>query len=393
MSVGVRISVGLNVTLLAAVAWLWQTRSAQPPAPAHGADSKPSAIAEPHGAQSAEPLPAVNVGSGWQSWLEPLRRANVPAAVLADLVRADFDRRWQTRQAEMQQKYLHGDIDSDALAALAIEHDVESERDLAAALGPEAFREWDTERVLKDLPPAAAALAGAERATVYELERDLRQNLRQAELDKLHGTIDQATLDQRQQEARKAVAEKLRQVLGETRAAQLLSVDDTEGDLRRRLSGTGVTAAQTHALAEAQRSLDRTRNELVTRQTETENPDFGAMAAAAGDKFNATFENIAGPKALDEATQRADSRFNDLQRFAAQWKLSPTEAGQVYQAISTIDTAVKDYQRDAESRGVDNDAQAQAIRALQQQTLAGLTQQLGSDRIATLQRNGILPTP
>lgn len=398
MSRATRISVVLNLALLLVVAWQWRDRHRS--ARAEGSTAAPTRTAvapsagpvHPRGAVAA-PAHPVEIGAGWQSWIEPLRAAKVPTDVLAGLVRADFDRRWQPRQAEMQQKYLGGTVDADALAAFAVEHDIESERDLAAALGADEFRRWDMDRVLKELPPAASALNDTERGNVYDVQRRLRDELRQAELDRLRGATDQATMEQRQQQARDAANAQLRTLLGSDRAAQLQGVDDTEGNLRRQLRGTAVSDTQLQALANAQRTFDQTRSDLVQRQTETEDPAYGKQAAEAEERFAAAFEQIAGARAFDEATQRADSRYNDLQKFAGEWKLSQTETQRIYQTIATVDTAVRQYQLDAATRGVDVDAQTNAVQALQRRTIAALTEKLGAERIALLQRNGILPTP
>jgi hypothetical protein len=174
-----QLSVALNALLL--IALLWEGRAQRPWAARPSSPSVKSASVSPQGPR---PLTPVQIGGGWRQWIDPLRDAHVPAEVLAGLVQADFDRRWRARQAELQGKYMRGEIDADGLAAAGIGREIELERDLKAALGPAAYRAWDMDRVLGGLNADQAQLSDQERGRVYDLERGLQDELRQRDFQR-----------------------------------------------------------------------------------------------------------------------------------------------------------------------------------------------------------------
>ena len=376
---------GLNGLLLALVVLLWRT-----PAPVTPTAPGPRAtLAHPTTADLAPAGPTpVGIGAGWPQWIESLRRAGVPADVLAGLVRADFDHRWQTRVAEMQRQYLQGHADADALAALALEHDAQLETELRSALGADAFRRWDMTRVMDSLNVNQVQLSDAERDAVYELERGLQDDLRKAQANKLRGGIDQATLNSVEQSAQEAVAQKLRALLGEPRATQLQGVDDTLGKLRQGLSTEPLSDAQLQALADVQRNWDQTRSQLAELQNHTGNPAYADAIQQAEEKWRGEFQGVTGANAFEQFLKLQDSRYVDLRRFAARWQVSPFESEGIIDTVGIYDEIVRQYGLDAQAREVDP---AAVLRQFQQQTERTLQQRLGADRFAVLKQNGIVP--
>ncbi|HTZ20629.1 MAG TPA: hypothetical protein VMC06_07085 [Opitutaceae bacterium] len=393
ITVGHALSLGLNGLLLVLVVSLWRTSA--PVAPTSPGSRVPRAHPPGDGYASAdsappEPVP-VRIGAGWEQWIETLRRAGVPADVLAGLVRADFDKRWQTRAAETQRQYLQGHADADALAVLALEHDARLDAELRSALGADAFRRWDMARVMAALNVGQMQLSDAERDTVYELERGLQDDLRKAQADKLRGGIDQATLNILEQNAQEAVARKLRALLGEPRAAQLQGVDDTIGNLQRGLPTGSLSDAQLQALTEVQRDWDRTRSQLAALQNNTGHPAYAGAIQRAEEKWRGEFQAIAGADALEQFLKSQDSRYVDLRRFAAGWQVSPLEIEGIFETVGIYDEVVHQYGLDAQAREADPGATRAALGQFQQQTERSLQQRLGADRYAVLKQNGIIP--
>jgi len=386
---GLLASLALNAILIAAVWFLWRDRgpAGRPAAPAAAAPAVAGSLPAPW---ASSPVPPVAGGGDWRTWIEPLRRARLPDNVLADLVRADFDRRWETRQAAMQQRYLRGEADADALAALALEHDAAVDDELRAALGPEAYRAWDMDRIFRSLNASEAGLSAADRQAVYEVERGLRDELRGAQLDRLRGVIDQATQTNREQGAQDAAGQKLRALLGDRRAAALQGADDTEGNLRRSLGTLSLTGTQLRALAGAQQQWDQMRSALTVLETETQNPAYEDLIAAGADQWRDEFGRIAGPAAFDQFRASQDSRYRDLQRFAPSWQLSPAEARQVYDTIANTETAATDYVRDARARGVDPEVMQEVVAASEHQIEESLRESLGARRYGELRDNGVV---
>ena len=386
------ISVLLNAVLLVAVVVLWRSSHGTAPGPKPVAvESQGRARAAPAAPSSGAPIAPVEIGGDWHHWLGPLRQAGVPASVLAGLVQADFDRRWQTRQAALQERYMRGEIDADGLAAAGVEHDVELNRELAAALGPESYRAWDMQRVLEGMNVDRVQLSDSERNSVYDLERGLRDDLRQIESDKLSGAIDQGTFTQRQKDVQDAVTRKLRELLGENRAAQLQGSDDTIGTLKRAFPDDALTSSQLDQLAAVQRTWDRTRSRLVTEEVNTDDPAVEDQIVANENAYRAEFERIAGPSALDRYLKSQDSRYEALKRGASVWGLAPAQVDPVFDAIKTFEDTVQQYQRDAAERGVDPLTRQTAIFGFRRETEKALELRLGPTLFRDLMRNGVVP--
>ena len=390
---GHAVSLGLNGLLIAFLVVQWRTRAPEvvaPPVPLPTHSRAPGAGLAISKSAPAVRIP-VQIGAGWPQWIESLRAAGVPADVLAGLVRADFDRRWQARETEMQRKYLQGQADADALAALALDHDARLETELRAALGADEFRRWDMTRVMQSLNPDRVQLSDSERDAVYELERSLRDDLRNVQAAKLRGDIDQATLNSREQSAQEAVAQKLRALLGEPRATQLQGVDDTRGNLQRGLSTVPLSDAQLNALTDVQRHWDQTRSELVTLQNNTGNPAYAAAIRQAEEKWRGEFQGIAGANAFEQFLKSQDSRYADLRRFAASWQVAPAEIDGLFDTVGNFDETVHEYALDAQAREADPGATHAVLQQFQQETERSLELRLGAERFAALKRNGIVP--
>jgi hypothetical protein len=391
---GYAISLTLNVVLIALILLLWHAFKSVPVStlgPAFPNPPAKPAVDAPVATITPVLRPPIEIGAGWQQWIDTLRNAGVPTDVLANLVRTDFDRRWQKREAEMQQKYLRGQADSDALAAFGLQHDADLDQEMREALGPDEFRRWDMNRVLQSLNVGQVQLSDTERNAVYDLERKLRDSLREAQADRLQGSIDQATLNAREQAEQDAVAQKLRALLGDQRAGQLQGADDTLGNLKRSLSTVPLSDDQLSALADVQRRWDQTRSQLAMAQNNTGDPHYADAIRKAEEKWRADFQQIAGPAAFEQYLKAQDSRYADLQKFAASWQISPSDIKGIFDTVGNYDEIAREYGLDAQARDADPNASHAALQQLQQETERTLQQRLGPDKYAELKRNGIVP--
>ena len=398
LTTGHWISLGLNVVLISVLLMDRVERHNErslhsEPAPVRTAVS-PARSTSPAAPPHAASLPVIAPGSDWRQWLEPLRTAGVPTPVLATLIREDFDRRWQARQEEMQKKYMAGTADADALAAFALEHDIRLEEETRAALGEEAYRRWDMERILQGLNLTNVTLSDSERDAVYDLERRKREEARAAEKDKLEGKIDQANMEARQRAAEEQANQRLRALLGEQRAATLqgAAVDDTLGNLKRSLNETPVSDAQLQELANIQREWDRKRSELATLETNTQDPSYTAALREAEEKWRADLQRVLGPDGYERFLKGQDSRYAEMQRHAKSWNLSPAEIDHVFSTLTNFEEAVREYDRDARTREISRESVRETVDQFAQQTEQSLQQNLGPDRYETLKRNGVAPT-
>jgi hypothetical protein len=390
MKKGYAISLGVNAVLLSALVAQWMTTHTSAVNPPNAKVAAPafSPHNEPRQARAADVEPH-SVIDGWRNWIDPLRAARVPTDVLAGLVRADFDHRWQTRQSALQAKYMRGEIDADGLAAAGLEHDAELERELQAALGPEAFREWDMSRLLAGLNVDQAQLSARERSAVYELEHNLRDELHQAQLERFNGRIDQATLDAQEQHAQETANQKLGALLGEQRASGLQGADDTPGRLKRALNDLPLAPTQLDALAHAQGEWDRQRSDLVSLQVNTQNPALDDAIQANDEEWRRKFEQIAGPEAFDRYVSSQDSRYVDLQRFAGQWGLTSGKVDGVFASIENFEETVREFRSDANDRNVAPSEINATLEQFTQRTEQNLKAQLGDATYGRLESNGI----
>src|SRR5688572_25861676 len=99
------LSLGFNALLVAALALVLARR---PVSSASRADAPATlkAARDSMPPTTAAPTPPTSL-----DWIERLRAADVPAAVIAAAAEADFDRRWWRRQRELQRQFSRGDID------------------------------------------------------------------------------------------------------------------------------------------------------------------------------------------------------------------------------------------------------------------------------------------
>jgi len=170
-----RASLVLNVILAGTVVALVMHKSASPTPPAadpgHPEPTTRDILpvtGEPNSAKQA-------TGSDWRQWVDQLRAAGVPNTVIARVVLADLEDRWQKRLNECQEKFSRGEVDADAFLALSQERDREQEAELRAALGDEGYKSWDRGNTLRDLNPGKIQLSAAETNALYGLKKSLQQ--------------------------------------------------------------------------------------------------------------------------------------------------------------------------------------------------------------------------
>jgi len=356
-----RISLALNLVLAAICAGvLHHHRAASPsarvmllsPPPAESADSNPQSnrTVAKESFDQAKP----------QSWIEVLRNQNVPEKIIARLAMADFEDRWQNRQAAAQDAYNRGDIDSDALAATEREHDVEEERDLRVKLGEEAFRRWDQARLFEQFNLHNVSLTPGESDSLYELAAGLRQRLRDVEKDRQENQIDQATYNSLQAKAQSDFEGQLRTLLGDDRYSTLRGVNPTVGDLRRSLRGVNLDNQQFATLVQAQEQWDTGRAQLEQQLVETGNTNLQQQIDALEAQHDQTFANILGTNGLASYEKQQDSRYLEMQKNAGRWGLDNASIDYVYDTIQTFEKADAEYQnklRDLKGSGLDADSE------------------------------------
>jgi hypothetical protein len=173
----------------------------------------PEKIPQPTQASPSRAL----TGPGWQQSLQQLRDAGVPNNVLAGLVVADFELRWQKQLREFEQRYQAGVADDDARARFEARRDDEQEKELRTALGDEGFEQWDKDNQLRDLDLHKLQLSSSQTDALYQLRKD-RARKDHALTEALQNReIDEADYNKQQSAAQQEYDQQFKIVLGDER--------------------------------------------------------------------------------------------------------------------------------------------------------------------------------
>jgi hypothetical protein len=400
-----KLSVGLNVALIGVVLFLFMRRApvapniTSPTAPASSvaAATEPDSIASP-------PRPSLQItnkaasSSDWKQWIESLRAVGVPNRVLARLVQADFEERWQKREDELQQKYNRGEVDADAMSDLQEERDREQEKELRAALGEDGFRDWDRERLLSGLNLRNLKLTAAETNSIYTLEKELQRRFQELEQMRRKGDVDEADFAELQTKAQSNFDERLKTLLGDDRYAAMQGGSDNSGDLRRSLKNVNASDAQFQAMMDVQRQWTERRAELDRRLQESKSMDaaYGEQIQAIDQARDVEYQRVLGTNAYDAFQREQDARYLNLKRYATAWEIDEQNIDYIYRTIKYYEKNVDEYRRaaqDLEKKGetVDWDAVNNNLRQFSDQTQQVLQNYLGADRFNKMKRNQIFP--
>lgn len=392
-----RISLVLNVLLAAICVALAFCRSTLKPAAVQTAISQAStAEVDVDTQRGSMRTKEISDRAKPRNWIEVLRDQNVPEKTIARLAMADFDDRWQGRQAAAQDAYNRGDIDSDGLAAVERDHDVEEERDLRAKLGEEAFRRWDRERLFQQFNLRNVNLTPAESDSLYDLATNLRQRLRDLEKERQENQIDQSAYNSAQAKAQSDFESQLRALLGDERCSALRGVDPTVGELRRGLRGVSLDNQQFALLLQAQEQWDSTRAQLEQQLVETGNTNLQQQIDALGAKRDQVFAGILGTNGFALYEKQQDSRYLEMQKNAARWGLDNSTIDYVYTAIEMYEKADVDFKRkvremQASGVKVDLESMNQPWQAYEREMAQYVRTNLTQAQYDAITQNRILP--
>jgi len=346
-------------------------------------------LSKPGPAPSRTVVP-VSAGGDWHSWIGPLRAAGVPARVLAGLVASDFESRWDDRQRELQRRYEKGDIDSDALAQAAADHDAEREKELRLVLGDEGFRQWDQEQMFRDLNVAGLDLSGTESGALYQLRKDMLAQRKQWEDAARRGDIDEAELAGQLASVQAQYDQKAKELLGDSRyTAMNTSPDPTVAELKRQVKGMNVSDDQMTALLQAQEEWNRQRARLTD-----DAPGYDDDMQALDRTRDAAFQKILGADGYAAYQKQQDAAYQTLKRYANAWQLAPGDVDYLYGAIRDYNRNVQGYRdrakaMEAQGQAVDWDGVQKNIDVFSRQTEESLGFYLGTDRLSKMKQNDV----
>lgn len=390
--------VSIAANALLAAGWLasFAYSSAGRPAPA---TSAPPRIDPPRLAGSASLAPATIAGESdgaaeWPRWIRSLRAAGVSARLLATLVTADFDHRWENRQRELQHRFERGEIDAATLTHAQGDHDQEQDREVRAALGEADFHAWKKDLVLRDLTFAGVALSPAESDQIYAWRASVEAQRRALEAAHRRGEIDDASLADRAAAVAADGQAKINALLGDARLAVLNLADDgVEVSLRQTTAQLNLPAKEFDELADLQRARVALQNDLD--RANASDPSSSARHLAVDAARDEAYERILGPERFDEWRKSADRRYQVMQHYASALYLSDADIANVYASLQQQEKQARDYQLQAlaaTERGAPANwaAVQDQIDESKRQTEAALRQSLGEERFEKLQRNHVI---
>ena len=394
-------SVGLNCVLAGGLIWATATRRVARPAWPDAwqrsmASSNLQKQPNPQGTEfaAAAANPADPLSAEWPRWLAQLRTAGVSRHVLAGLVVADFDRRWDERHVELQRQYEAGEIDAEDVSRDHAERERAKEAELRLALGDEGFRRWDKENVLRDFSLSRIALSIAEGDELYDLRKKSQEQRAHLEQANRRGEIDDADLSERLTAVETTYHDRLKALIGQERYETLQGAnEDLTADLRRQTRDLQIEPAQLTALADLQRARDEMQSQLAQLESAPAGgTGFEARREAIDAARDREFERVLGPAAFAEFEKQNDRRYRLMKHYAAAWQLTEPEIAQLYGTIQSYEKTVRHTRQQAllaeqQGRPTDWATVQRGIDYYTQQTEQNLRSALGPERYELLKRN------
>jgi len=380
------ISIGLNFILLAL--FISATRQMEPAA----SNSNGKSIGENFKAENATRGKIISASrpDNWRSWLGEIRSAGVPDKVMAQLVAADFENRWDEQQRELQRKYENGDVDADALTKADAQHDVELENEMRFALGEDGFKKWDKEKTLRDFNLSDANLSATESDALYNLRKELFKQRQDLQDSARKGEIDEADLSAKLSALQTQYEQQAKNLLGDARYTALTAAPDPAvANLKRQVKNLNLSADQMTALLAAQQQWNQQRTQL-----NDDKPSYETQLQAADSARDAAFQKILGADAFAQLQKQQDPAYQTLTRYASAWKLNSDDVNYIYGAIANYNSQVADYRDRAKTmeqlgQAVDWEGVQKNIQSFSQQTEQTLNYFLGDDRFAKLNQNNV----
>ncbi|HEU6448967.1 MAG TPA: hypothetical protein VFV23_11070 [Verrucomicrobiae bacterium] len=338
-----------------------------------------------------------NGPSDLSHWILALRASGAPLNILVAVAQADFDARWQQKNAAMQRAYAAGEVDDDALAVFTMERDGEADHELQAALGDADFQKWDHAKQLAMLDMKGIVLSADETNALYHLQRTLRLQTRELELARRKREIDSAQFEKERDALQAEYNQQLQQLLGYQRYSNFTGTGLT-ADERHELKHLDLDENQMSAIEKVEIEFSEKQAALAKEAADGElNPaDLNAQMQALGDWKQQEYEQTLGADAFSAYQKQQDSRYVDMENYRNQWQMSDQDIDRVYAFLKNYDAAQQAYQQQIsglKAQG-DIDGQHQLSNSWQEfsnQTAQNVLQYLGPDRFDVLKENRILP--
>jgi hypothetical protein len=389
-----RVSLVLDVVLLLVALALIFHKSKPSPAIVKTADAAPAEtrVASVHRVQTR--YPETTSPRDQRQWLvEQLRERGVPNNVLARIVWADLDWKWNQRGGELSLK-THGDPDT--MAAYKMENAMNLDAEMRAALGEEGFKQWDRDNMLREANQGKIELTSSETDAAYGLWKKVQQRELELRQAKLKGEMDEADVAEAFETSISEYNQQMKSLLGEERYAKSRQIDGdaTAASLRQELAKANPSDSQFQTLLQTQQQWNEQRAAL-----DKQFPD-GQSSAAYADQLKALnaarddeYRRVLGDNAFDSMQKSQDPGYAQMKRYESLWGLDDKSIDSVYGTLKYYQKNAEDYQAQAralETRGqtVDWAGVNKNLEQFAQQTEQALQNYLGPDRYNRMAQNG-----
>ncbi len=390
-----RASLVLNVVLAVTAAVLALTGSRPARAPKTSAvtiaDETPVPIRQAHSPQ----YPNTASAPDQRRWLvDQLRAMGVPNKVLARIVWADLDWKWNQRGGELSLK-THGDPDT--MARFKLENEMSLDAEMRAALGEEGFKQWDRENMLREANAGKIDFSPSETEAAYDSWKKVQQLDLELRRARLEGQMDDADANEVLGKAISEFRQQMKSLLGDERYAKSQQEDDgtTAASLRQDFAKANPSDSQFQELLKTQQQWNERRAELDKQFQDDQSSGAYADQLKALDKArDEEYQRVLGTNVFDALQKAEDPGYLRMKKYADLWGLDDNKIESVYATMRYYDKAVQDYQTraralEAAGQSVDWDGVNKNLQEFANQTGVALQNYLGLDSFNKLQRNGL----
>lgn len=326
-------------------------------------------------------------------WLvDQLRAAGVPNEVVARFVMAEIDAGWQKRFDETA---LDSHGNPDAMVALHLEQEKDTDAQMRAALGDAGFRQWDQARMLREANIGKIELTAVETDAIYDLKKKLQQRSWDLEQARVDGNMDEAEINDATDKAYSEFNQQMKTLLGDARFAKSQGSGNEAANLQQDLAIVNPSDSQFQDLLKAQQQIDDRRSALDKQfQDNPSSPDYAAQLKALDDARTQEYQRVLGTNVFDALQKSQDIGYSKMKKYENIWGLDDGKIDYVYGTLKYYEKSVQDYQAQAkalESQGqsVDWDAAKKNLQQFAQQTQQSLQTYLGADSFNKMERNGV----
>lgn len=393
-----RVSLILNVVLVVVALVLIFQKSEPAPVPVKAIDQPQAETRVVTVHQNPPRYPETSAPRDQRQWLvDQLRARGVPNNVLARIVWADLDWKWNQRGGELSLK-THGDPAT--MAAFKMENAMSLDSEMRAALGEEGFKQWDRENMLREANQGKIELTSSETDAAYALWKKVQQRELELRQLKLKGEMDEADVAEAFDKSLSEYTQQMKSLLGDERYAksQQIGGDASAASLRQELAKANPTDSQFQALLQTQQQWNDQRAALDKQfQDSQSSAAYAEQLKALNAARDQEYRRVLGDNAFDAMQKSQDPGYAQMKRYETLWGLDDKSIDSVYGTLKYYQKSAEDYQAQAralETKGqtVDWAGVSRNLEQFAQQTEQALQNYLGPDRYNRMAQNGAFQT-